>query len=139
MIKWYGNLLIRFFVVFFVICLKIIFWWCECRVIEMNFAWLTIFCAEVGGKVALTFVMQALECGHLTSSIVRGSLASRPVAAFVLLCGKRFYSFYTHITTTSICRVCRGIYTSSCLLSNHFLKIRSHLLYILVLILRRCY
>ena len=121
MIKWYGNLLIRLFVVLLVICLKIFFWWCECRVIKMTFAWFTMFCAEVGGKVALAFVMQALECGHLTSSIVSGSLASRPVAAFALLCEKSYYSFYIHITTTSICRVCRGIYTS-CLLSNHFFK-----------------
>ena len=68
----------------------------------MNLAWFTFLCAEEGGKVPMTFVMQALECGHLTSSIVSGSLASHPVAAFVLLCGNTFYSFCIHITTTFI-------------------------------------
>ena len=93
----------------------------------MNLAWFTFLCAEEGGKVPMTFVMQALECGHLTSSIVSGSLASRPVAAFVLLCGICFIHFaLTSSPLLSICRVCWGI-SSSFLLSHLFFKIRSHL------------
>ena len=67
-------------------CLNLKLSWCKCRVDwDWNSNCMNL-CAEVGGKVSTAFAMQGLRCGHFIPSIVSGSLASRPVAAFVLFC-----------------------------------------------------